>query len=82
MRPARSSRSTWPDIAGAEIPSSEASSASERPGLRFTSQSKRRLAGRDPELLGLLPQLACEPQKHRPELGGCGLGAKRNLANH
>ena len=64
------------------MPSSAASSASERPGLRFTSQSNVAWRRRDPELLRLLPQLARKAQEHRAQLGCNRLRAKRNLANH
>ena len=64
------------------MPSSAASSASERPGLRRHEPEQRRLPCRDAELLRLLPQLAREPKEHRAELGGDLLVTKRNLANH
>ena len=64
------------------MPSSAASSASARPGLRFHEPEQRRLPCGDPELLGLLSELAREPKEHRAELGCDLFVTNRNLANH
>ena len=52
------------------------------PGAPLDEPEERRLPRGHAELLGLLPQLAGEAEQHRPELGGHGLGTKRNLTNH
>ena len=51
-------------------------------GAAFHEPEERRLARRDAELLGLLPELPRETQEDRPQIGRDGLGIKRNLANH
>ena len=53
-----------------------------QPGTALHEPEERRLTGCDPELLGLLAQLAGKAQDRRPQLGGDCLRGKRNLANH
>ena len=62
-------------LLGGELGEREARAALHEP-------EERRLAGGDAELLGLLAELAREPQEHGPQVGRDGLRAKRNVANH
>lgn len=43
---------------------------------------QRRLAGGDPELFGLLPELARESEEDGPEVRSHRFDAKSNLTNH
>ncbi len=51
-------------------------------GAAFHEPEERRLARCDAELLGLLAELAREPEEDRPQVGSDSLGTKHNLANH
>ena len=51
-------------------------------GAALHEPEQRRLPCGDPELLGLLPELAREPKEHRAELGCDLFVTNRNLANH
>ena len=82
ISPAFSSRSTWPESAGAEIRSSAASCAQAQPGIDPDQPEQRRLTARQAELLRLLAQLAAQPQQHRPQSIRDREWISNNLVNH
>ena len=62
-------------LLGGQLAQAQARIAADQP-------EERHLPARDPELLGLLAQLAGEAQQHRPQLVGDGERISDNVINH